>query len=86
MLINTQFNINDFLKIFLIFFICLRVVFPFVEPAHVFTVNDHFTSKLFRVKIQTGQYKSWHQVNKSSTCAVLIQFQQNFTKVYIYLV
>lgn len=24
-----------------------------VEPAHVFTVNDHFTSKLFRVKIQT---------------------------------
>lgn len=24
-----------------------------VEPSHVFTVNDHFTSKLFRVKIQT---------------------------------
>lgn len=62
MLIKAQFNINDFFKIFG-FFICLRVVFPFVEPAHVFTVNDHFTSKLFRVKIQTGQYKSWHQVN-----------------------
>lgn len=57
MLIKTQFNINDFFKIYG-FFICLRVVFPFVEPAHVFTVNDHFTSKLFRVKIQTGQYKS----------------------------
>ena len=26
-----------------------------VEPDHVFSVNDSFTSKLFRVKIQTGQ-------------------------------
>ena len=25
-----------------------------IEPDHVFTVNDQFTSKLFRVKIQTG--------------------------------
>ena len=25
-----------------------------IEPAHVFSVNDQFTSKLFRVKIQTG--------------------------------
>jgi len=25
-----------------------------IESDHVFTVNDQFTSKLFRVKIQTG--------------------------------
>ena len=25
-----------------------------IEADHVFTVNDQFTSKLFRVKIQTG--------------------------------
>jgi len=25
-----------------------------IEPDHVFTINDQFTSKLFRVKIQTG--------------------------------
>lgn len=27
----------------------------FSEPSHVLSVNDQFTSKLFRVKIQTGK-------------------------------
>ena len=26
-----------------------------IQPDHTFTVNDNFTSKLFRVKIQTGK-------------------------------
>lgn len=29
-----------------------------IENGHVFTVNDQFTSKLHRVKIQTGTYTS----------------------------
>ena len=28
------------------------------EPDHTFCVNDQFTSKLFRVKIQTGEFFS----------------------------
>lgn len=27
-----------------------------IESGHVFTVNDQFTSKLHRVKIQTGEH------------------------------
>lgn len=31
-----------------------------IENSHVFTVNDQFTSKLHRVKIQTGAARSAH--------------------------
>ena len=31
------------------------LLYCFTENSHIFTVNDQFTSKLFRVKIQTGE-------------------------------
>lgn len=40
-----------------------------IENGHVFTVNDQFTSKLHRVKIQTGMKNQIHVSN--SWCLVL---------------
>ena len=31
-----------------------------IEPSHVFSINDQFTSKLYRVKIQTGIFVALH--------------------------
>ena len=63
-------------------FLLLRCVhelsFPVSEPSHVFTVNDHFTSKLFRVKIQTGLYKKQGKTG-------LYKKQHNVKRVKSYL-
>ena len=44
----------------------------------MFTVNDHFTSKLFRVKIQTGLYKKQGKTG-------LYKKQHNVKRVKSYL-
>lgn len=39
-----------------------------IENGHVFTVNDQFTSRLHRVKIQTGNLNSWPRIGIKSVC------------------
>lgn len=45
-----------------------------IENGHVFTVNDQFTSKLHRVKIQTGLKNQIHVSN--SCCLVLFLYKE----------